>query len=138
MLARLQVCKHAKHPVKEADVVLMGGVMMTVTRSQLGVTVNRHIRCGMRQSLHQAHADDIGRIFVAWPGAAYILNCVLDALRDDGRGVKQGAIPVKGDQVKLAGHFSSQVRLGLHGSRMLRVQWVIGPTIQSARRCPDD
>ena len=83
--------------------MLIGHVVVAIALAKLRVTRLGHIRRCMGQRRPQAHANDKGGIAVARHGAAHIPHRQLDAARDDGRGVKQGAVPVKGDQVELPG-----------------------------------
>lgn len=68
----------------------------------LGIFLQGH-RGGVRQCLHQSQADDVRRSFFAGLLPADIDHGTLNATRDDGGGIKQRAIPIEGDQVKLAG-----------------------------------
>ena len=96
-----QFCQQLQNAVKQHQIMLMGHVMVAITRPQLRVLFHWHIRGGMGQSLHQGHADDIGSRFPRGLLAPHIHHSKLDAPRDDGGRVKQGAVPIKGDQVKL-------------------------------------
>ena len=54
-----------------------------------------------------------GGVAVARHGATHVRHRILDAAHDDGGGVEQGAVPVEGDQVKLArAHRGGQRRAG--------------------------
>ena len=75
-------------------------IMVAVAVPQQRVTFFGHIRRRMGQCLHQAHANHIRGSLVTGFLASHIEHGGLDAAGNDGGGVKQGAIPVKGDQVK--------------------------------------
>ena len=103
MLSLAQCPQQRQHAVKQADVILVLNIVVTVTLPQFGVLRLGHIRGGMRQRGDERHADDIGRRTVIGHSAPHIAHRLLDAARDDARGVEQRAIPVKGDQVIAAG-----------------------------------
>ena len=56
----------------------------------------------MGQCLHQAQTDHISSSLVGRHGPTHIAHRCLNAAGDDFGGVKQGAIPVEGYQVKVA------------------------------------
>jgi hypothetical protein len=103
MVSGAQIGQHGQHAIKQADVVLVLQIMKAVTLAQRGVFVLGHIGRGVSQSGHQGHADDKGRCLVAGFDATHIDHRRLDAAGDDGGRVKQGAVPIEGNQIKLAG-----------------------------------
>jgi hypothetical protein len=103
MVPQLQLCQHGQDAVKKDNVVLVCGVVVAIALSKFWVFFNCHIRCGVRQGLHQSQPDDIRRSFFAGFLPSDINHSKLNATRDDGGGIKQRAIPIEGDQVKLAG-----------------------------------
>ena len=129
MLATAQRGQHGQHAVKQAEVVSVLQVVVPVAIPQFGVFFLWHIRRGMGQCLHQPQADHVGGCAVIRHRAAHIGHGALDAAHDDLRGVKQRAIPVEGDEVKLA-------RSG-HGQRRSVARLAGGPGAIRARRCPD-
>ena len=64
----------------------------------------------MGQRLHQAHANHVSGISIGGDNAAYIAHSALNAAGNDGRRVKQGAIPVESDQIELASRAGKPVR----------------------------
>ena len=102
MAACLERVEQGQHAFKKAQIVGVGLVVMPIALTQCRVFVNRHIRCGMGQCLHQAQADHIACSLVSRDGSPHIAYRRLDAAGDDFGGIKQGAIPVEGDQVKIA------------------------------------
>ena len=115
----------------------MGHIVVTIARTQLRVFFFWHIWRGVRQRLHQAHTNDIRRIPVARPDAAHITNGILNTTRDDGGGIEQGAVPIEGNQVKLArdGHVRGvQVQ---HGWQIIQARKVNERATPRARQWPD-
>ena len=113
VVAPLQGVEQGQHPIEQGNGVLLGKVMVAVAVAQQGVFLGRHVGGGVRQGLHQPHADDVGRLLVRGLLAAHIAHRGLDAARNDGSGVEQGAVPVEGDEIELAwahGQTSKQVR----------------------------
>ena len=103
MLAFTQSMEHGQDAVEQADVVDMLLVMETVALAEQGVFLFWHIGCGVSQSRHERHTDHISGCRVTRFGATHILHRRLDATRDDLRRIKQSAIPIEGDQIKLPG-----------------------------------
>ena len=103
MVPQFQLCQHGQDAVKKNNVVLVRGVVVAIALSKFWVFFYRDIGGGVRQCLHQSQTDDIRRGFFARFLPADIDHSTLDATRDDGGGIKQRAIPIEGDQVKLAG-----------------------------------
>ena len=99
----LQCLQHAEHTAKQVDAVGELTVMVSIALAQLRVFFRGHVWGCVRQGLHQAHADDVRSVLVAGFVAAHIHHRRLDAAGDDGGGVEQRAVPVEGNQVKLAG-----------------------------------
>jgi hypothetical protein len=101
--ARLQRVEQGQHAVKQAQVVVMRGVMVAVALTELGVFFRRHVGRGMGQRLHQAQADHIAGFLVGRHRAAHVAHRGLDAAHDDFGRIKQRAVPVKGNQVEISG-----------------------------------
>ena len=75
-------------------------VVVPIAVPQQGVTLFGDVRGGVGQSLHQAHANHKRGFFVGWLLATHIHHGCLDTAGNDGSRVKQGAIPVKSNQIK--------------------------------------
>jgi hypothetical protein len=103
MVPQFQLCQHGQDTVKKNNVVLVLGVVVAIALPKFWVFFNSHIRGSVRQCLHQSQPDNIRRGFFAGFLPANIDHSTLNATRDDGGGIKQRAIPIEGDQVKLAG-----------------------------------
>ena len=99
-----------QHAFEQAQVVLLREVMVPVAGTEFGVFLLRHIGGRMRQCLHQAHADHIGRGLVGGHRATDVDHRALDAAGDDGGGIEQSAVPVEGDQVEPARALRLHVR----------------------------
>ena len=109
MVAFAQSGQQGQHTVKQGNVVGVLHVMETITLAQQRVFVLRHIRRGMGQCGHERHANHIRRSLVGRLGPTHIHHRRLNATGDDLRGVKQRAVPIEGNQIKLAracGHTS--------------------------------
>ena len=103
MVSRFQLSQQGQDAVKKNNVVLVRRVVVAIALSKFWVFLNRYNGGGVRQCLHQSQPDDIRRGFFAGFLPADIDDSALNATRDDGGGIKQRAIPIEGDQVKLAG-----------------------------------
>ena len=99
MLALAQGPEQRQHAIEQADIVLVPDVVVTVTLPEFGVFVLGHIGRRVGQGRYQCHANHIGGRPIIGHRATHITHRLLDATRDDARGVEQGAIPVEGNQV---------------------------------------
>ena len=137
MLALLERGQHVHDARKQGDVVLVQRVVVLVALTQQGVLFSGHIGRGMGQSLRQAQANDVRRVPVAGHRATDVGHGQLDAAGNDGRGIKQRAVPVKGNQVKapgaLGGFMQGHGQVGRRaGRRKLGLEWVC-PQVQKAQ-----
>ena len=126
VLACFEGLQHFQHAAKQADVVLAQGVMVHVARPQLRVALPGHVGGNMCQRLGPAQANHIRGGLVAGHGAAHIMHGVLNTAGDQGGGIKQGAIPVKGNQVKTARSRHLRTPTGWPGRQMPPVRGVKG------------
>ncbi|MFM8692205.1 MAG: HAD family hydrolase, partial [Limnohabitans sp.] len=78
-LARLELCEHLEYTVKQADVVLVGPVVISIAFTQQGVPVFGHVGRRMRQRGHERHADHVRSLFAGRYRAPHILHRQLDA-----------------------------------------------------------
>ena len=85
-----------------ADVVLVQRVVVSIAHTKLRVLLARHVRSRVRQRIHQSQPDDVRCGLIAGNRAADIAHRVLNASRNDGGGIKQRPVPVKGNQVVAA------------------------------------
>ncbi len=85
MLPCFQVGQHHQNALKQADVIGMQRVMVTITCAQLRVFGFGNIGGGMGQRLHQAHANHIRGVPVTGHDATHISNRILNTTGDDGR-----------------------------------------------------
>ena len=100
--ARTQISEQRQDTVKHTDIVLALEEVKTIAVGQLLIFFRWHIGGGSGQRWHQRHADHIGGLLITGHGAAHIAHRILNAATDDGRGVSQGTIPVKCEQIEAA------------------------------------
>ena len=81
---------------------MVQGVVVAIALAKLGVFFFGDIRGGVGQGGHQGHANDICGLRMGRCLPTHISHRRLYATNNDLRGVIQGAIPIEGDQVKLA------------------------------------
>ena len=85
---------------KQRQLMLARDVVVSVACGQFHNTIARQLRHHMRQRFEQTQADHIGRLGVAGPRRAHVHASILNATHDLAGGIKQGAVPIKNDQVK--------------------------------------
>ena len=100
VLARLEFMQHGQGALKKADALLFGHVVVLVPGAELGMALGRNIWRSVCQGRAQTHTNHVGCILVTGHPAAHIRHRLLDAAHNDGSRIKQGAVPVEGNQVK--------------------------------------
>ena len=115
--------------------MLVGNVVVTVTCPKFRITFNWYVGRRMRQSLHQAHPDDVGRIAIARNRAPDVTHRFLNAAGNQRGRIKECAVPIKGNQIKAPGR--RHIRI-LHGLQNSRVHGAMALAVRFARCWRDD
>jgi hypothetical protein len=110
MVSLLQSAEHVQGTLKQAELMLTAEIMMPIPLAHVLnlqlIEAWRH----MRQRIVQAQANHERRLLSGRYRLTNVGTRCLYTLHDQRRRVIQGAIPIKHDQVKLAGAKISHVR----------------------------
>jgi hypothetical protein len=94
--------QHLQRALEQTEFVLRGHVMLAIAQAKFRVAFRRQAGDGMLQRIVQTQADDIGCLGITGGRHANVAASLLDAAHDQRRRVKQGAVPIEGDQVEAA------------------------------------